>query len=182
MAETYQDIVNELKEESSKCRQFAADYYTSRRNLRRFPESSNPDLGREYRATDMALDVAKRVREAVSGDPSEWWVSDGDGNHIHLGDTVYVEIDQDGSTRTVSGFERSPQREGDVCVRFEGSILCANRKILRKITREKIIEKALDRLLSCPSPVYEGGSTKEAVKDLLEEVVDKAMKLGAEQG
>ena len=159
MSETYQDIIREIRSRdnimgiSSYCDQHGLD-----------PD----DLKVSHQETAMALDIASRVCEAVSGDYRKWWMLDYKGNRVHLGDCV----DYEGYSATVVGFKLI---HGSAAIEFwdDGEGLKAVRTLIPE-SREKIIEDVVLKLryqLDVPPSVMES----------IEEAVDRAMKLGAKE-
>ena len=151
MAETYQDIVDELMDH----RVEPGELYVERTGC----ESS---YDRSCSA-DMALDVAARVREAVGGDPSEWWV-ECNGERVKVGDKIKA---YNGENEV---FALGPERViYDNGYHFDSIRADLVHKVILD-TRKKIIDDAIDKLSR--------NKTAEGRLEIIIDAVDRAMKLG----
>lgn len=159
MARTYQDIINEI-EQLDGCCDIANNYKLNHGTTR---------LHKSW-FTDIALDIAARVREAVGGDPSEWWVEDADGNRVHIGDDVKNSYN---CTFYVFGLG---VRNGKKTVEYDDGYDDANtvHKVIPE-SREKIIEDTLNKL----DPT--GMCRPVGLIESIEQAVDRAMKLEVDE-
>lgn len=78
MEETYEQIVEEIKLIDDGEWSYA----------RYFSKHGLDGDAYSYQVTPFALDLIERVRDAVGGDPSQWYILDADGNQVHIGDDV----------------------------------------------------------------------------------------------
>lgn len=154
MSETYDQIVEEIK---------FYDYSGASNDYMQKHDCERGDT--RYSDTDMMLDVAARVREAVGGDPAEWWVEDAAGNRVQIGDFVIA----GGNRLRVIGF----YSDGFVTEDDDGDLARDHKDRAIKVipdTREKIIENTLATLELCCV-------ITPTVKEAVEKAVDSAMKL-----
>lgn len=119
--ETYDDIIEEIER---------LDVIGE--NYKRYLNNHGLRKQHQWASTDMALDIAKRVRDAVAGDPSEWWVPDSHGERIHIGDTY----------SPINGKYDKAYMLGDGIVRGLDQVTSNSGACLKHIpdTREKVIE------------------------------------------
>ena len=75
MSETFAEIMYDLEKHDS---DYAVDY------CMRFLVDASDESSSYFH--DAACDVARRVRDAVAGDPSLWYQLDKFGNELHIGD------------------------------------------------------------------------------------------------
>lgn len=125
--ETYHDIIREIKELDEK--KAPANAYLNRHEIKRsfFYESNS---------TPYALDIAKRVRDAVAGDASEWYVTLRYGEKLHLGEDY---IDEDGNRKKARAFARKIIVSGGD-LQFDNSDTC---KKIEPDTQEMIYKDIL---------------------------------------
>ena len=157
MAETYEDIIEEIERLDS-----------SSENYSRYIQNHGLKKRHQWASTDMALDIAARVRDAVAGQPSEWWVADADGNHVHIGDKVtnsYNCTFEVVGLGVLNGRKTVEYDDGDFC--FADTV----RKFSTQDTREKIINDAIEELMSAAA------DSKVSINETLSKAVDRAMKL-----
>ena len=152
MSETYSDIVKEIKG-------YDSPYEYCRINqCINANSTANPFV-------DAALHLCERVRKAVGGDPKEWWVEDGNGNQVYIGDR----------------FTDAREQAEEVCALGDCAIVgdsgdVFDARICEKVTpdtREKIINDFVETLAQELNNVSKG-----YLRDVAEQYVDRAMKLG----
>lgn len=169
MAETYEQIIEEIEGLKESAKSFRPIFEYADRNG--IPTTSDTEKLSSYEVEAMKH-LAARVRDAVAGDPSEWWVEDADGNRVHIGDDVKNCYD---CTFYVFGLG---VRNGKQTVEYDDGYDYADtvRKVIPD-TREKIIEDAYGRIKRTyhAKPFHEG----EYI-EIISDAVDRAMKLGAE--
>lgn len=152
--ETYQDIIKEI----TKPRKLTVDMLPS--------HTFQPPNQEET----MAVMLCQRVRDAVAGDPHEWYVLDANNEKVHIGDMVKRPLTSDKPHR-VQGFIC----DGDMAVFNDGgNCLCDELIKVTPDTREKIISDAVEELLEASV------ENDETLRKIFGEVVDRAMKLEAE--
>lgn len=156
MAETYDEIIEEIKQ---------IDYALSYCLKHKCTRGDTKGVG-----NDMALHFAARVRDAVGGDPNEWWVEDADGNRVHIGD----DVKSYNCTLHVRGLGVGDGRQTVEYDNNEYDYANTVHKIIPE-TRERIVEDALTKL--DPLGVCR---QKTLLTNAIEETVDRAMKLGTE--
>lgn len=118
---------------------------------------------------DDVIEALNAARDAVGGDPHEWWVEDADGNRVHIGDDVR---NYHGHAHAVVGFSI---RYGQRSVEYKDGFDYADtvHKVIPE-TRERIVEDTLDRLLNAPE------SDKATAWEIIADAVDRAMNLAGE--
>lgn len=154
MPETYEEIINEIKS----C-EWGNDYL----------ERHNCGNNENAVAVNVALHVAARVREAVGGDPAEWWVKDADGNRVHIGDDVKNCYS---NTFEVISFG---YRDGRRIVEYDNGYDYVDtvRKVIPD-TRENIIARTKKRITGWTINDIENN---EMLTRIVSDAVDSAMKL-----
>ena len=158
MSETYNDIVKEVKRLDEE--QWSPLTYCVTHGCA-LDDTKTADA-------DMALHLCKRVRDAVARDYKEWWVEDGNGNQVYIGDR----------------FTDAREQAEEVCALGDCAIVgdsgdVFDARICEKVipdTREKIIDYAVESLMGCG-----GAVDTDEVRDIIGDAVDRAMKLGAER-
>lgn len=158
MSETYDEIINEI-EQLDRCG-----------NYNRYLLNHGIERVHKWWCSDMALDIARRVRESVGGDPSEWWVKC-HGEKLRIEDEIKPYADDSIGEVVALGKSRVIFDDG-------GELDSRSSKYVRKIipdTREKIIEDTLAKLDQ--TRMYRTSLVTESV----EQAVDRAMKLRAGQ-
>lgn len=155
MPETYDEIIEEIEQLDECCDNY--NRYLLNHGLRK---------RHLWASTDMALDIADRVREAVGGDPREWWVLDADGNRVCIGDLVKNDFND---TFPVVGLGIIGDRK---TVKYcDGYDFADTVHKVIPDTREKIIEDTLEKLDQ--TEMYRTSLVVESV----EQAIDRAMKL-----
>ena len=169
MAETYEQIIEEIEGLKESAKSFRPIFEYADRNG--IPTTSDTEKLSSYEVEAMKH-LAARVRDAVAGDPSEWWVEDADGNRVHIGDDVKNCYD---CTFYVFGLG---VRNGKQTVEYDDGYDYADtvRKVIPD-TREKIIEDTFNRIRSV---FLKGNIRKTDYIELNGDAVDRVMKLGAE--
>ena len=117
-----------------------------------------------YDGSDV-IEALNAARDAVGGDPAEWWVEDADGNRLKIGDKFKH---HDNTEYEV--FALGPERVIYDIGHFFNSVRA---DLVHKVihdTREKVIEDTLAKL----TPYGVGGGK---VAEAIEDAVDRAMKL-----
>lgn len=161
MAETYEQIIKEIKTKDYNTGEYCTAHDCGRPNV----------LTTHF--TDAMLHFAARVRDAVAGDPSEWWVLDADGNRVHIGDTV-----ESSNSGLIAVIGLSGEDDGRKIVQYSDGFDYADtvRKVIPD-TREKIIEDTFNRIRNV---FLKGNIRKSDYIEPIGDAVDRAMKLGAE--
>lgn len=113
---------------------------------------------------DDVIEALNAAREAVGGDPAEWWVEDANGDHVHIDDCVTY----NGKPRKIALLGTN----GDVMDEETSFVKMINAFKVIPDTREKIIEDAMAKFVYDIIPVK--------TREVIEEAVDRAMKLGAD--
>ena len=116
---------------------------------------------------DNVIEALNDAREAVGGDPSEWWVEDADGNHVHIGDEVRKGDEPPNKVMGLGVYGEAPV----VFVSFSAWNYADRVHKIVPDTREKIIEDTLAKLDQ--TGMYRTSLVTESV----EQAVDRAMKL-----
>ena len=114
---------------------------------------------------DDVIEALKAAREAVGGDPREWWVEDANGDHVHIGDKVM----SNGKTRKIALLGIN----GDVMDEETSFVEMINAFKVIPDTRKRIIDDTIDKLSR--------NKTAEGRLEIIRDAVDRAMKLGAGQ-
>ena len=155
MAETFEEIIKEIEQ---------LDAITE--NYTRYLQNHGVKKTHNWPATDMCLDVARRVREAVGGDPRKWWVEDADGNRVQIGDDVKNIYD---CTFYVFGLG---VRNGKKTVEYDDGYDDANtvHKIIPD-TREKIVADTVDKLIKTAN------MSADKMREIIGAAVDRGAKL-----
>lgn len=149
MAETYEQIIDEI--ENTTLQRYFTIHDLFADDLTTYEE--------DFRI--VAKHIAARVREAVGGNPDEWWVADADGNHVHIGDEVTNSYN---CTFCVFGLG---VRNGKHTVEYDDG--CDDANTVHKVipdTREKIIADAIRKFADGANP-----------NCVIADAVDRAMKL-----
>lgn len=153
MPESYEAIIEEIK----KCHilDYAARYGIN---------TAGTSLNDDYR--NCIKHIAARVREAVGGDPAEWWV-ECNGERVKVGDKVEAYSNE--YEVFALGPERVIYNDG---YRFDSIRADLVRKVIPD-TREKIIEDTLDELTEHRCLERFTG----AERAIIAKAIDRAMKL-----
>lgn len=159
MAETYEQIIKNLEKLNSSATEYCD-----------FNDCDQLDKEEQTTFTDAALHLAARVREAVGGDPSEWWVKDADGNRVKIGDN-FENYDKTEHEVFALGSERVIFEIGNYLTSVSSDLV---RKVIPD-TREKIIKEAVEELM------FVAADNRDQLNEIFGKTVDRAMKLGAEQ-
>ena len=117
---------------------------------------------------DDVIEALKEAREAVGGDPSEWWV-ECNGERVYVGDNVQVPYDND--VYTVIGFSHLYEDNPTVFLDRRTPVPAKDVHKLIPDTREKIIEDTVRKL--DPTRMLQHTFLVESIT----QAVDSAMKL-----
>ena len=153
MAETFEEIIEEIEQ-----RDAITENYT------RYLRDHGVRKTHNWPATDMCLDVARRVREAVGGDPSEWWV-ECNGERVKVGDKV------EAYSNEYEVFALGPERViYDNGYHFDSVRADLVHKIIPD-TREKIVADAVDKLIKTAN------MSADKMREIIGAAVDRGAKL-----
>ena len=122
MSETYAEIMEDLKKHDN---DYAVDY------CMRFLVDPSDESSSYFH--DAACDIARRVRDAVAGDSTQWYQLDADDNEIKIGDDfIYF-----GQKYSIYGFSFN----NVIFSNENGALVIAFKHLLHKVledTQEKI--------------------------------------------